>query len=162
MADHTIHHKRYHHNDPSFNDTWTIYMSLDMALERIDPDDRPRFLEGDAVAICHDDTSHTVTWCPDLDQLHPLHHARMHTLAAQDGQDRYIVRGRYHHHNPDHAACIVTYVVTRRELIRDYATANEIERLLDGHELHTAKACLGWTYRILSTTATTDIQLTLI
>ena len=136
MGDYTIRHKRYHHTDPAQNTTWTIYMSLDMALERIDPDTRPRFLEGDAVDICHDDTTHTVTWCPELDQLHPLHHDRMHTLAAQDGQDRYILRGRYHHGDPTHAACVVTYVLTRNELIRGYATPAELDQLLNGHELH--------------------------
>ena len=162
MTDHTIRHKRYHHTDPTQNATWTIYMSLDMALERLDPDDRNRFLEGDSVEVRHDPDSHTVTWCPDLDHLHPLHHDRMRTLAAQDGQDRYIVRGRYHHNDPDHAACVVTYVVTRKELIRDYATADEIDHLLNGHELATTKACLGWTYRILDTTATTNIQMTLL
>ena len=162
MSDYTIRHKRYHHTDPEQNATWTIYMSLDMALERLDPDTHRRFLEGDAVDICHDDTSHTITWCPDLDQLHPLHLDRMHTLAAQDGDDRYVLRGRYHHTDPNHAACIVTYVLTRKELIRSYATTAEIDQLLDGRELHTTKACAGWTYRILATTATTNIQMTLL
>ena len=161
MSDYTIRHKRYHHTDPEQNATWTIYMSLDMALDRLDPDTHHRFLEGDSVDICHDDTSHTVTWCPDLDQLHPLHHDRMHTLAAQDGHDRYILRGRYHHNDPDHAACIVTYVLTRKELIRSYATNAEIDQLLDGRELHTTQACLGWTYRILATNGRSDLQLSL-